>query len=284
LAGKSKPSKAAAPAPQIGVEDLVVTELLKTDKDRVREIGKKLRRLRAAAGLPELAFEWRPPEPLKDGARGVRYNTKSLEKAWRKRASETESARKELARLGKETYDTIDAPTADTISTSNARENDEKNLPTAHKPNERDLLTDLFNAYNVPKAERDALVSIIQREIGRVLTAKAKLVLPSEAPKLYADRPTGQSMIDFLRDKDGWGPYVAAGLLTRLDFRRLDPAGEMALRNWLRSNDLPDDVRIPTKKEVNDTLLSADAVPAADVRRLGRLVDTRRRRGVPSPV
>jgi hypothetical protein len=77
----------------------------------------------------------------------------------------------------------------------------------------------------------------------------AELTLPEQAPKLYAKR---SNIIDFLRDPEGWGPYVKAGTLTRPDLRRLDPQAAIALDNWLRNNTLPPDIRIPKKSEVID--------------------------------
>jgi tetratricopeptide (TPR) repeat protein len=80
--------------------------------------------------------------------------------------------------------------------------------------------------------------------------AAAKLILPERAPKLYAERPKGQSIIDFLRDPEGWGPYVAQGTLSRPDLGRFDPQAYRALAQWLHFNKvLPPDLRIPTKSE-----------------------------------
>jgi hypothetical protein len=80
--------------------------------------------------------------------------------------------------------------------------------------------------------------------------------LPDKAPKLYRDRPKGQNIIDFLRDPDGWGPYVASGVLSRPDLRRLDPQAYKAVENWLLSNPLPTDVQLAKKVEITDRIVA----------------------------
>jgi hypothetical protein len=72
--------------------------------------------------------------------------------------------------------------------------------------------------------------------------------LPEQASQLYAERSKkSESIIDFLRRV--YRKEMDAGILTRPAFRRLDPPGEMALRNWLRENELPEDIRILRKSE-----------------------------------
>ncbi len=104
------------------------------------------------------------------------------------------------------------------------------------------------------------------------------LALPETAPKLYASRPKGQTIIEFLRDPDGWGPYVRAGRLSRPEFRHLDPQGEMALRNWLRTNKLPDDMHIPTKVETIDARLESEPTDEASLIESRRLLAAKHRR------
>jgi hypothetical protein len=80
--------------------------------------------------------------------------------------------------------------------------------------------------------------------------------LPEQAPELYRDRPvdpaTGkrEGIGQFLR-RVWHDPWIAAGVLSRADFRRLDPDGEMALRNALRRTDhgLPPALHLPTRSE-----------------------------------
>lgn len=94
--------------------------------------------------------------------------------------------------------------------------------------------------------------SVLVRELcTRIETTS---VLPKKAPKLYADRPAGQNIIDFLRDPEGWGPYVKTGRLSRADLGRLDPQAYMALSNWCRNKEIPSDLKIPTKKQKTDRI------------------------------
>ncbi len=104
------------------------------------------------------------------------------------------------------------------------------------------------------------------------------LTLPSSAPKLYADRSTGQSIIDFLQDPEGWGAYTAAGVLTRPDLRRLDPQAERALQNWLRNNQLPKGLNIPTKSSAITAMARAGSVPEPLIPRVGAAIARRRQR------
>lgn len=102
--------------------------------------------------------------------------------------------------------------------------------------------------------------------------------LPDTAPKLYADRPKGQSIIDFLRDPDGWGPYLEAKALSRPDLRRLDPQAYMALANWLRKTEhkLPPDLQIPTRSEHAAGKEIADQEDIRTARRIMRRLDRQR--------
>ena len=98
--------------------------------------------------------------------------------------------------------------------------------------------------------------------------------LPDKAPKLYADRPKGQNVIDFLRET--YGPWLD-GTLTRPALRQLDPQCYMALANWLRMNSLPQDILLPTKRETIDRALEdTERLRAAE--RLVRANQRRHRR------
>jgi hypothetical protein len=94
-----------------------------------------------------------------------------------------------------------------------------------------------------------------------------KVKLPETAPELYANRPvnikTGrrETIVEFL-ERVWLDPWIKAGVLTRLDFRRLDPPGETRLRNWLIDNQLPPHLHLPTISEV----LGASPTDAAGVR------------------
>lgn len=92
-----------------------------------------------------------------------------------------------------------------------------------------------------------------------------KLELPAVAPELYKDRADKkETIVDFLRRV--WQPWMEAKVLTRRDLRKLDPSADKAVENWLLRQPLPDDISLPTLKEVNDELLaesSDEAVRAA---------------------
>ena len=82
--------------------------------------------------------------------------------------------------------------------------------------------------------------------------------LPEIAPELYINARTNGSVtniIDFLRNV--WMPWIDARVLTRNDLRRLDKSADTAVQNWIRKRDLPIDIVLPTKKTINDKLVSA---------------------------
>ncbi|OYQ37567.1 hypothetical protein CHU95_01025 [Niveispirillum lacus] len=99
--------------------------------------------------------------------------------------------------------------------------------------------------------------------------------LPDHAPMLYMDRVNrDQSIVEFMRD--AWMPWIRSGLLTRPDLRRLDPQAYMAMANWLRRNDWPADLPIPTKSETVTAELS-DPARLREARRLLRAHRGRRK-------
>ena len=75
------------------------------------------------------------------------------------------------------------------------------------------------------------------------------VALPSEAPATWkADKLAGDTPPEFI--KRAYGEWLGKGL-DRPTVRRLDPALGQALDNWLRKNDMPPDVDLPTAKERN---------------------------------
>ena len=142
---------------------------------------------------------------------------------------------------------------------------------------------------DIPPAERrealralNARFDMPLREAADELTGSSqeppRLTLPEKAPKLYKDRPKGQTIIDFLRDPDGWGPYVAAGMLSRPDLRRLDSQAYTAVENWLRHDPLPPDVFLPKKSDIVDVEITLTPYGQADIRTVQRLARARQRR------
>ena len=135
----------------------------------------------------------------------------------------------------------------------------------------RSIITDMMARWGARE-----LLTPVTSDAATETSATPPLQLPDKAPKLYADRPKGQNIIDFLRDPDGWGPYVAAGLLSRPDLRRLDPQAYKAVENWLLYKILPPDIHLPKKKDIVDLDLSK--IDTDEVRRTRRLLSARRRR------
>lgn len=80
--------------------------------------------------------------------------------------------------------------------------------------------------------------------------------LPETAPALWAqDKQPGDTPPSFIKRHYGEHLRSDATGLTRPDIKRLDPQLYMALRNWLRKNELPSDCPLPTKAEESAALL-----------------------------
>ncbi|WP_426030922.1 hypothetical protein [Caulobacter sp. DWP3-1-3b2] len=74
--------------------------------------------------------------------------------------------------------------------------------------------------------------------------------LPSNAPALWiSEKKPGDSPPAFI--KRHYAPWLGKGL-ARPDIKRLDPQLYVALNNWLRNNEMPADLDLPTLKEKND--------------------------------
>lgn len=110
------------------------------------------------------------------------------------------------------------------------------------------------------------------------------LALPDVAPDFYQGNrggsKDGENIIEFLRRV--WMPWIEAGVLTRKDLRRLDKKADEGVANWLRTRELPHDIRIPTKVEAIDEAygiksLSADELKAQmrEHERLGAILRRR---------
>ncbi len=70
--------------------------------------------------------------------------------------------------------------------------------------------------------------------------------------------------------------------LTRQALREYDPGAERALRHWIaRNGSPPADVQVPTRKEVNDTLIARGEANRSA--RVAYLLASRHARGMPPP-
>jgi hypothetical protein len=100
--------------------------------------------------------------------------------------------------------------------------------------------------------------------------------LPSEAPEIYVGnrggKKGGESIVEFMRRV--WMPWIAAGILTRPDLRRLDPKAAQALANFERTSSLPDDLPLPSRVKIKAIRA---AKTANDPDALGLLKSERRR-------
>jgi tetratricopeptide (TPR) repeat protein len=130
-----------------------------------------------------------------------------------------------------------------------------------------------------------ALIEITKTLVANEPETASKPPLPEKARILYADRTSdpklaGLNIIDFLRAE--YGPWLD-GTLTRPYLRHLDPPAEMALRNWLRNNTIPSDIRIPTKSETIDALIGSSYLPEAFTPKVGRALERRHQRAPKTP-
>jgi hypothetical protein len=74
----------------------------------------------------------------------------------------------------------------------------------------------------------------------------------------------GEDLISYIRSPEGLGPWVDANALNRPLIRDLSPGAYMALAEYLRKHELPNDLNIPTKSEVLKTeKITPEAIKAA---------------------
>lgn len=98
-----------------------------------------------------------------------------------------------------------------------------------------DLERDFSNAVH------DMLHDFRRRELQRTLPARP-----------LRDMRRGESIVDYIRSPEGFGPWLDAGVLSRPLIREIgwSPKAYDALANYLRNKELPDDIRIPKKTEM----------------------------------
>jgi len=120
--------------------------------------------------------------------------------------------------------------------------------------------------------------------------AAAKVTNPPPLPSkgqlpLYLERKKYPKLakldvIDFLRIV--WGKWIKSRVATRMVLREFDPGAERALRYWLQINkSLPDDLYIPTRKQINDELIASGEASRSP--RVAYLLAARHARGTPMP-
>jgi len=69
-----------------------------------------------------------------------------------------------------------------------------------------------------------------------------------------------QTPPDFI--KDVYTEWLGQGL-TQAHIRQVDRSLYYALHKWLKSNDMPNDLDLPTRKQMNDRLLQQHGIPSA---------------------
>lgn len=131
------------------------------------------------------------------------------------------------------------------------------------------LMTEFEIAEPFESDFRGAITSCAQNF--RLQSARAAL-----PPAPERDYMPGEGILNYLRSPHGFAKWIAAGegVLTRPVIRELAPKGYVALANWLRSNELPDDLPIPTKSEALDAEI-ANPVSVREARRIARRGDRR---------
>ena len=115
------------------------------------------------------------------------------------------------------------------------------------------LIDKLAEAAGINPSFREDFARAVEGVIDEARRRQAMAALPDKPVRDYLP---GEGIINYLRSDEGFGPWLAAGALTRPLLREKSPKAYTALANWLRTNALPDDLRIPTLKEVNDELLT----------------------------
>jgi hypothetical protein len=109
--------------------------------------------------------------------------------------------------------------------------------------------------------------------------AQVRRPLPQRPPAWWLERQSkDESPIDFIRRE--WGEWLGHGL-TKAHLRA-DMSLYQALKHWLRKNEMPPDVDLPSKQEMTDRKLadleSLAVSHSPEQRELMRLKDAARRR------
>lgn len=127
---------------------------------------------------------------------------------------------------------------------------------TSQNPYERQKLLEQAISF-IKNADDQRLVQIVRFFNYLDVNESAQLTRskPERAPELWQPRggKKREKITDFILRV--YGPYLD-GSFTRADLRSLDTKCYQALSNWLRTNELPESVNLPTKKERYDHVLS----------------------------
>lgn len=169
----------------------------------------------------------------------------------------------------------VDVPTLHRIITGNCSVQEQIRSLCS----EADLPSDRFT---------QVLLALIEKRPDRNSRRKQNYsVLPLVAPEKYAERKiladgSRENIVDFLSRT--WKPWIRSGVLTRADLRKLDVSADRAYDNWIHSGHvIPDDLKIPTKKEAIDRFIASDPKRALATPRYQKIIASRLQRGVQIP-
>jgi hypothetical protein len=145
-----------------------------------------------------------------------------------------------------------------------------------------DIIKSLMSTFSVPAAYYDEFRLEVELLAARFKRERLERVLPSRPLRDYRPR---ESIVDYLKSPEGFGPWVEAGELSRPLLREKAPRAYTALANWLRNptHSLEEvGLDIPTKsKLVEGRQLDPDEVRRA--RQLVNAYDRTRRRQAALP-
>jgi hypothetical protein len=112
------------------------------------------------------------------------------------------------------------------------------------------LSADLFAASELPESYRDDFTRAILAVVKDLEDKNLKASLPARPIRDF--RPHRETIIDYIRSPEGFGPWLKAGVLSRPMIRKISLSSKPyeALANWMRTKPLPDDINIPKKSEV----------------------------------
>lgn len=110
-------------------------------------------------------------------------------------------------------------------------------------------LDELAILFDVPFFLREDFNSAVNK-LGDEFANRAKIEQLPAWPK--RDIIPREGIVNYLRDPEGLGPWNEARALTRTRVRELAPKAYVALINYLRKKELPEDIYVPTKSEVLD--------------------------------
>jgi hypothetical protein len=166
---------------------------------------------------------------------------------------------------------------------------DEAGYPEALRPIFIGRIIDEILSYGVAGREPWA-ARVVKNVSVKPLSKQSQPPLPETPPALWKEsKEPGDTPPEFIRRHYGPWLNVDATGLTRPDIKRLDPSLYMALANWLRKNELPDDCPVPIKSQRLDSELARVAEgglasvvsgddPASILRDAQRLLSAKRRR------